>query len=91
MSKSIFKPGKSVTTQFGRNEDLGEIMGYMLREARFNNGRITQAELARRLHTKQPAVARAEKGVVASIDWWVKAIRACGSDVQFHVSLETEE
>lgn len=47
---------------------------------------MTQAELADRAGTAQPAVARWESGRTAvSLDDVVRLIRLCGFDVEFHL------
>lgn len=56
--------------------------GELIREARRRAG-LSQAELAARLRTKQPVVARWESGRRSpSLETVVRAIRACG--LEFH-------
>lgn len=63
-------------------------MGYgaqLIREARRRAG-ITQAELARRAGTAQPAIARWESGRTAiSIDDVVRLVRLCGLDLELAI------
>ncbi len=55
--------------------------GDLIREARLRAG-ITQAELARRLRTTQPAVARWEsRRASPSFEAVLRAVRACGFDL----------
>lgn len=57
----------------------------LIREARRRAG-LTQSELARRLGTTQPALARLERGGRSpAFTTVVRAVRACGLDL--HVSL----
>lgn len=58
--------------------------GELIREARLRAG-LTQAELARRVGTKQPVIARWEKGRSPTFATVHKVIRACGLDL--HVAL----
>ncbi|MBW0016893.1 MAG: helix-turn-helix transcriptional regulator [Mycobacterium sp.] len=59
--------------------------GYLIREARRRAG-LTQAELAARAGTAQPAVARWESGSTAvSLDDVVRLIRLCGLDLELHM------
>lgn len=57
---------------------------------------ITQAELARRMGTKQPSIARAENGKVQiSHDFLKRAVAACGLELLppkliFHEGKEAE-
>lgn len=63
-------------------------MGYgaqLIREARRRAG-LTQAELAHRAGTAQPAIARWESGRTAvSLDDVVRLVRLCGLDLEFAV------
>lgn len=55
--------------------------GEVIREARLRKG-LTQAELAKRLDTKQPVIARWESGSRSpTFETVVRAIRACGLDL----------
>ena len=57
----------------------------MIREARRRAG-LTQAELATRAGTSQPAIARWESARTAiSVDDAVRLVRLCGLDVEFHL------
>ena len=59
--------------------------GQLIREARRRAG-LTQAELADRAGTAQPAIARWESGRTAvSIDDVVRLIRLCGLDLELAV------
>ena len=59
--------------------------GNLIREARRRAG-LTQAELAERAGTAQPAIARWESGRTAvSLDDVVRLVRLCGLDVEFHI------
>jgi hypothetical protein len=59
--------------------------GDLIREARRRAG-LTQAELADRAGTVQPAIARWESGRTAvSLDDVVRVIRLCGLDLEFHI------
>lgn len=59
--------------------------GLLIREARLRAG-LTQQELAERLATTQPVVARWEAGRSSpTLETVVRAVRACGLDL--HVSL----
>lgn len=56
--------------------------GLLVKEARLRAG-LTQAELAARLDTKQPAIARWESGATEpSFRTVVGAVRACGLDLR---------
>lgn len=57
----------------------------LIREARRRAG-LTQAGLAARAGTSQPAIARWESGRTAiSVDDVVRLVRLCGLDVEFHI------
>ena len=57
----------------------------LVREARTRAG-LTQAELARRVGTSQPAIARIEAGrSQPSFDRVVELLRACGFDLLVHL------
>jgi transcriptional regulator with XRE-family HTH domain len=59
------------------------ISANLLREARLRAG-LTQAELARRAGTSQPAVARWERGAVQpSFERLRELIRACGLELTY--------
>ena len=59
------------------------ISGDLLREARLRAG-LTQAELARRVGTSQPAVARWESGAVQpSFERLRELVRACGLELTY--------
>jgi len=59
------------------------ISGDLLREARLRAG-LTQAELARRAGTSQPAVARWESGAVQpSFERLRDLVRACGLELTY--------
>jgi transcriptional regulator with XRE-family HTH domain len=59
--------------------------GDLIREARRRAG-LTQAELADRADTAQPAIARWESGRTAvSLDDVVRLVRLCGLDVEFQL------
>ena len=59
------------------------ISGDLLREARLRAG-LTQAELARRAGTSQPAIARWESGAVQpSLERLRELIRACGLELTY--------
>ena len=59
--------------------------GDLIREARRRVG-LTQAELADRASTAQPAIARWESGRTAvSFDDVVRLVRLCGLDVEIHI------
>jgi transcriptional regulator with XRE-family HTH domain len=61
-----------------------------LKWARFESG-LTQEQLAKKMKTKQEAIARAENGNVHNFDWVEKAIKKCGFELQFHhISLVKE-
>ena len=54
----------------------------LIRRAR-NRAGLTQAELARRLETKQPVVARWESGARSpAYDTVLRALSACGFDIE---------
>lgn len=63
-------------------------MGYggdLIREARLRAG-LTQAELASRAGTVQPAIARWESGRTdVTLDNVVRLIRLCGLDLEFAI------
>lgn len=62
------------------------ISGDLLREARLRAG-LTQAELARRAGTTQPAIARYESGKVQpSLERLRQLIRACGLELTFGIA-----
>lgn len=64
---------------------MGSHGGQLIREARRRAG-LSQAELASRAGTRQPAVARWESGRTAvSLDDVVRLVRLCGLDLEFHV------
>ena len=64
---------------------MGSYGGDLIREARRRAG-LTQAELAARAGTAQPAVARWESGSTAvSLDDVIRLIRLCGLDLELHV------
>lgn len=57
----------------------------LIREARRRAG-LTQAELAHKAGTSQPAIARWESGRTAiSVDDVVRLVRLCGLDVEFQL------
>jgi transcriptional regulator with XRE-family HTH domain len=59
--------------------------GDLIRESRRRAG-LTQAELAERAGTAQPAIARWESGRTAvSLDDVIRLIRLCGLDVEFQI------
>lgn len=59
--------------------------GQLIREARRRAG-LTQAELAARAGTAQPAIARWESGRTGiSIDEVVRLVRLCGLDLEFAI------
>jgi len=59
--------------------------GNLIREARRRAG-LTQAELAARAGTAQPALARWESGSTAvSLDDVIRLIRLCGLDLELHI------
>ena len=63
----------------------GNYGGNLIREARRRAG-LTQAQLAARAGTAQPAIARWESGGVAvSLDDVIRLIRLCGLDLEFHI------
>ncbi len=64
---------------------VGSHGGNLIREARRRAG-LTQAGLADRAGTAQPAIARWESGRTAvSLDDVVRLVRLCGLDVEFHI------
>jgi len=64
----------------------GNIGGGLIRRARLRGG-LSQRELAKRLGTSQSLVARWERGRVSpSIETVIKAIRACGFDLEMAIS-----
>jgi len=64
---------------------MGSFGGDLIREARRRAG-LTQAELAARAGTAQPAVARWESGSTAvSLDDVLRLIRLCGLDLELHL------
>lgn len=57
----------------------------LIREARRRSG-LTQAELAQRAGTVQPAIARWESGRTAvSLDDVIRLVRCCGLDVELSI------
>ena len=59
--------------------------GDLIREARRRAG-LTQAELANRAGTAQPAIARWESGRTAvSLDDVIRLVRLCGLDLELHL------
>ena len=59
--------------------------GQLVKEARRRAG-LTQADLAQRAGTAQPAIARWESGRTAiSIDDVVRLVRLCGLDLEFSI------
>lgn len=65
------------------------IAGILIREARRRAG-LTQKQLAERLHTAQPAIARWEGDVASpSFETLLRAVRACGFDLR--ISLEERD
>lgn len=60
-----------------------ETLAGQLRIARRMAG-LTQKELAEKMKTKQPAIARAENGNVANIRFMEKFVRACGYELRLH-------
>jgi ribosome-binding protein aMBF1 (putative translation factor) len=79
---------KIITTEFGRNSDLLKSMAWKLKEARHYSG-LSQTQLAKKAKTTQSAISRAESGDISDTRNWLKLIKATGSDIQFHLSLET--
>jgi transcriptional regulator with XRE-family HTH domain len=64
---------------------VGSYGGNLIREARRRAG-LTQAELAARAGTFQPAVARWESGSTAvSLDDVIRLIRLCALDLELHI------
>ncbi|MEE6140671.1 helix-turn-helix transcriptional regulator [Mycobacterium sp. 050128] len=64
---------------------MGSFGGDLIREAR-RRARLTQAELAARAGTAQPAVARWESGSTAvSLDDVLRLVRLCGLDLELHL------
>ena len=60
--------------------------GRLIKEARLRAG-ISQAELARRVGSSQPAIARVESGAVSpSVDRLSDLIRACGFDLELRLT-----
>jgi ribosome-binding protein aMBF1 (putative translation factor) len=51
---------------------------------------LTQADLARRMHTTQSVVSRIESGVNVSIETLARFAEACGSRLQVQMVRETE-
>lgn len=69
--------------KYKNKENLAEV----LRTARFGAG-LTQAQLAKKMHTLQPSISRAENKGVATIDFSERFARACGKELRFnHISL----
>ena len=63
----------------------------LVREARTRAG-LTQAELARRVSTSQPAIARIEAGrSQPSFDRVVALVRACGFDLDVGLAVIDEQ
>ena len=60
-----------------------------MQEARTQAG-LTQADLARRMHTTQSVVSRIESGVNVSIETVTRFAEACGSRLQMQLVRETE-
>lgn len=61
---------------------MGSYGGALIREARLRAG-LTQAELAARAGTAQPAIARWEAGRTAiSLDDVLRLVRLCGFDLE---------
>lgn len=59
--------------------------GDLIREARRRAG-LTQAQLASRAGTAQPAIARWESGRTAvSLDDVIRLVRLCGLDLEFQI------
>jgi transcriptional regulator with XRE-family HTH domain len=68
-----------------RSDMLASMGPELVREARKRAG-LTQAELARRVGTSQPAIARIEAGrSQPSFDRVVELLRACGFDLLVHL------
>jgi transcriptional regulator with XRE-family HTH domain len=64
---------------------VGSYGGNLIREARRRAG-LTQADLAVRAGTVQPAIARWESGSTAvSLDDVIRLIRLCGFDLELHI------
>ncbi|WP_185934914.1 helix-turn-helix transcriptional regulator [Mycolicibacterium hodleri] len=64
---------------------MGSYGGQLIRQARRRAG-LTQAELASRAGTQQPAVARWESGrTAASLDEVMRLVRLCGLDLELHI------
>jgi ribosome-binding protein aMBF1 (putative translation factor) len=60
-----------------------------MHEARTQAG-LTQADLARRMHTTQSVVSRIESGVNVSIETLARFAEACGSKLQVQMVREPE-
>lgn len=64
---------------------MGSHGGQLIREARRRAG-LTQAELAARAGTAQPAIARWESGSTAvSLDDVIRLVRLCGLELELHI------
>lgn len=63
-------------------------MGDCLRDARKEAG-LTQIELAKKLNTHQPAIARAERGNISSVRWLQKALKACGFEISGYLNINS--
>src|SRR4249920_3043902 len=62
------------------------LSGQLLREARLRAG-MTQRAVAARAGVSQPTVTRIERGEVApSLERLIHLVRACGLDLQIHVT-----
>lgn len=83
-----YPPHYKSTTQFGYN-NLGEIMASQIKQARVFAG-MTQADLAKKLGTQQSSIARAERTKDLSVNYFLRILKACGCDVQFHISVVKE-
>jgi hypothetical protein len=67
------------------------LSGQLLREARLRAG-MTQRAVAARAGISQPTVARIERGEVApSLERLLELVRACGLDLQIHVTALDED
>ena len=67
-----------------------EELGGMLRLARLY-AKLTQAQVATRMKTKQPSIARAEKCGTYSINFAERFARACGYELRFnHITMESD-
>ena len=65
--------------------------GELIREARLRSG-LSQQELADRLGTSQPVIARWESGRRSpTVDALVRAVRACGLDVGMSIGTYDSE